>query len=213
MAAVDWDSSFEATPAGSDSPDTIDDKINELKENLRNRLEKELNWSTGTPGQSAQGWTKKGSAHAYAQAAAPTQRPDASTALSSDDAGRLWFDTDDDVLKVYDGSSWDLPIVGGIQEAGGSELGMLMLDIGDWDMDTDASVNVAHGITSTTIRGFQVLIRNDDGSENHPLNDAGTAYFDGTNFVLTRTGSGTFDDAAFDATSYNRGWIIIWYEA
>ncbi len=48
----------------------------------------------------------KGSAMVYSQAAAPTLKPDGVTALDAADAGRLWHDTDNDKLFMYDGSDW-----------------------------------------------------------------------------------------------------------
>jgi len=54
---------------------------------------------------------KSGSAKAYVQDAAPTKRPDTSTNLGADDAGRIWFDSDDDYLMhIHDGTDWDTTI-------------------------------------------------------------------------------------------------------
>ena len=30
--------------------------------------------------------------------------------------------------------------------------------------------------------------------------------------VLIRKASGSFDSSDFDSTSYNRGWVTVWYE-
>lgn len=92
-----------------------------------------------------------------------------------------------------------------------------VVDIGDWDMDTNASVSVAHGLTSTTIRAVDVWIREDVGNSMLPLiyNTAGTpsGYFnyDGTNVVLNRLGGSVFDSTSYNATSFNRGYITIHY--
>ena len=54
---------------------------------------------------------KSGSAKAYVQDAAPTKRPDTSTNLGADDAGRIWFDSDDDYLMhIHDGTNWNTTI-------------------------------------------------------------------------------------------------------
>lgn len=48
-------------------------------------------------------------AHPYYQSAAPSTKPDGSTALDVDDNGRLWVDSDDDtiyVLSDYSGPTW-----------------------------------------------------------------------------------------------------------
>jgi len=93
-----------------------------------------------------------------------------------------------------------------------------IIDIGDWNMDTTASLSVAHGLTLADIRWVQVTIRNDAGtlSTSFPTIDT-TALsnerveFDGTNVIMLRSLSGTFDGTDYDATSYNRGWITIGY--
>jgi len=48
-------------------------------------------------------------AHPYFQASAPTKKPDGSTALDVDDNGRLWVDSDDNVVYIltdYSGPTW-----------------------------------------------------------------------------------------------------------
>lgn len=60
---------------------------------------------------SAGGEHLEGSAKAYRQASAPTQRPDASTSLDSDDDGRIWIDSDNENFSFWNGSAWtDLKI-------------------------------------------------------------------------------------------------------
>jgi len=54
--------------------------------------------------QATHGIHRKGSAICYYQAAAPTLRPDGVTALTDADQGRLWLDTDTDILSVYKGT-------------------------------------------------------------------------------------------------------------
>ena len=36
-------------------------------------------------------------------------------------------------------------------------------------------------------------------------------YINSTIIDLTRVASGVYDGASFDSTSFNRGWITIWY--
>jgi len=92
-----------------------------------------------------------------------------------------------------------------------------IVNIGDWDMDATASVNVAHGLTSTDIVSVDVWIREDVGTVMTPLtyNTAGTPAgyfrFDGTNVILNRLAAGVFDSTSYDATSFNRGYITIHY--
>lgn len=96
------------------------------------------------------------------------------------------------------------------------------IDIGNWNMLTTASVNVAHGLTDTDwekIRCIHVVIRNDNDDERHDLVRLYTASAasaggstDGwgdTYIKLIRVTGGLFDDAAYNASPYNRGFITI----
>ena len=111
-----------------------------------------------------------------------------------------------------------------------------IIPIGDWDMDSNASLDVAHGCT-TKIRAVKVTIR-DDADANHYALDyvavgmdginhylsitaGGYFYWDATNIKMTRCAAATetygkmmavFDNTNYNATSYNRGWIEIKYE-
>lgn len=92
-----------------------------------------------------------------------------------------------------------------------------LIDIGDWDCDATPSVNVAHGLTKANIRYVDVLIRSDDDGVYASIDqDTGSGargrwYADATNITLFRTTDGGLDNDNFDATGYNRGWIVIWY--
>ena len=91
-----------------------------------------------------------------------------------------------------------------------------IIDIGDWDMDATASVAVAHGLTLAKIRGINVLVRNDADDTYYQLDrrdqvDALINSIDATNVNLTRLASGLYDATTFDATTFNRGWIIVDY--
>ena len=97
-----------------------------------------------------------------------------------------------------------------------------IIDIGDWNMDGTSSVSFAHGLTLSKIRGEpQVMIRNDAGTEQYPLNRVaigasavagGVVEINATNIQIGRATGGFFDGSAdFDDTSYNRGWVTIEY--
>ena len=106
-----------------------------------------------------------------------------------------------------------------------------VVDIGDWNMDSTEMVSIAHGLTATDIRIVQAYIRADSGvgidqgstgfsSSFFSLDimhvasgaPAGTILgYNSTNVGLFRYPSRLFDSTNFDATSYNRGWIVIWY--
>ena len=92
-----------------------------------------------------------------------------------------------------------------------------VIEIGDWNMDATSTATVAHGLTLANIRSIRVIIQNDDGNTVNNLNvDNSTAqggYWTAgaTNVTLSRITSGLYDGVSYDATSYNRGWIVIDY--
>lgn len=101
-----------------------------------------------------------------------------------------------------------------------------VIRIGDWNMDTTINVSVAHGLSSTylKIRSIDVIIRNDTNAFLYSLFNtetiSGTGVNQGwlsgitsTSVSLYRLTGGFFDSTSFDSTSFNRGWIIIRYEA
>lgn len=125
----------------------------------------------------------------------------------------------------------DTTISGSASAANGVDAGasgvfmkVKVMNIGDWNMDSTATVTVAHGLTAENIRSMSVVIRTDTSVSPinyYPLeweNTGGTEAegeykWQTTNIILKRTAGGDFDSAEFDDTSYNRGWITIWYEA
>lgn len=124
----------------------------------------------------------------------------------------------------YDGTNMQLlsPVsrVTAISD-GTNAIHVKIIEIGDWNMVSTATVTIAHGLDSTKIRPpVSVIIRQDTGYNTFPLtpgvnvsapNDAYISYFEATAFVLTRKTGGYFDSVNFDATSYNRGWMTIFY--
>ena len=98
------------------------------------------------------------------------------------------------------------------------------INIGDWDMDTTANLNVNHGLSATeykTIRNIQVTIRDDNDDDYFDLSqdtgnagivNGGIAQWNNTTINLVRRTGGQFDGALFDATTYNRGWIRFQYK-
>ncbi len=94
------------------------------------------------------------------------------------------------------------------------------IDIGDWNMDSTATKQVAHGLTLGKIRGVNVLIRNDDDDVYiNLLSSVGDMLGAGlgmvgagaANISMTRVGSGSFDSPDYSSTSFNRGFIVIDY--
>ena len=99
------------------------------------------------------------------------------------------------------------------------------VNIGDWDMVTNPTVTVVHGLADfTKVRGVDVFIRNDTVSALPILTDQAPVGAPGasttpqgsigavgaTTVDLFRLTGGNFDDVAFDSTSFNRGWLLFW---
>ncbi len=100
-----------------------------------------------------------------------------------------------------------------------------IIEIGDWNMDTDATRLIVHGITASIdkFKSVQVTIIADNGLSSIPLtfnSAAGVAQgsigsIEGIvlkSITLSRTTGGTFDTTNYNATSFNRGFITIEYE-
>lgn len=99
-----------------------------------------------------------------------------------------------------------------------------IVQIGDWNMDSTSSVNVAHGISTgiSYIRSVSVSIIDDLSSTvfdftQWKTSDGTTAMgwmtWDNTNVVLNRVNGSFFDSTSFDSTSFNRGYVTIIYES
>ena len=93
-----------------------------------------------------------------------------------------------------------------------------VVDIGDWNMDSTANVSVALGVTYGNIRSASVVIRSDSGGNAFNLDTPSSTYEGGYfnlqsngNINIYRISAGYFDGTSYDSTSYNRGWITIWY--
>lgn len=105
--AITWDATFLTLPAGGNLLSDGDNKIRDLKTGITERVENEhTTYNDGTGGSYLLDWNHKpGSAKGYFQNAAPGTRPNGSTTLDANDAGRLWFDDDDaDLPYFYDGT-------------------------------------------------------------------------------------------------------------
>lgn len=122
------------------------------------------------------------------------------------------------VIAAFTGN---VQFAGGIDPgANGTYLKKKVIEIGDWNMDTTASIIIAHGLTFANIRTCEVMIRNDDNSVFYPIHYtlsgasvSGRTAVNTINVVISRAEAGFFDNTNFNSTSYNRGWITIWYKA
>ena len=135
------------------------------------------------------------------------------------EAGDIVAVTGDIVAESGYGSFSD-----GIIAGGTTPLKMKVLDIGDWNMDTTLFAYIYHGIGDySKIRQVSVLIKDDGDTYSYPLDypfsgslqhgqGGGIANIDDSRILLTRLTGEFFDSINFDSTSYNRGWVTIWYE-
>ena len=187
---VAWDTTWENDPDNTDSVSLGDDHIRQLKQELSDRLDVEHDISTQSGGTDTAdtGRHREGSAVVFFQAAAPTvldvADDDSSTAL---DDGRLWVDSDTNILQVYDAAwedlQWDLNGVaaGGIIDADAdTTMGGDTDDTVDFDIGGVTSavqlVNLAAGpLTLVTFRDT--------------VGDAGV----GPTFILDRVGGSAAD--------------------
>lgn len=96
------------------------------------------------------------------------------------------------------------------------------IEIGDWDMDTDISKDIVHGLDANKIRRLSVVIRNDNKTaffhnEWHSPNlievDLSINRIFPTMLRFIRRDGGIFNSASFSTTPFNRGWITIEYDA
>ena len=108
--ASTWDGTFLTEPADGDSPSSGDDEIRVIRSAVTERMANEHTTyiADGTAGNYLLDWNHRaGSAKGYFQDAAPTNRPNAATALTAADNGRLWFDDNNgDILYVYVHPNW-----------------------------------------------------------------------------------------------------------
>lgn len=105
-----WDGSFEASPSGSDSVSTLDDRDREIKNEIRERMEVDHRFGTLATSED-DGRHREGSAVTYYRTACPATLDVADaggdSSLGSGDIGRLCRDSDDGHQKTWNGSAWE----------------------------------------------------------------------------------------------------------
>lgn len=142
-----------------------------------------------------------------------------------------------DLDEVPDGTTYSRVAAGSVDASGNVEtikdqggvatngLKCKVIEIGDWNMDTTASINLDLGISFKLIRAISIVVRDDSDTHYYPSPNMRTTpgQLDiGFHFALDvppeqiqidRVTGSIFDSTNFDSTSYNRGWVTIWYEA
>lgn len=106
----------------------------------------------------------------------------------------------------------------------GQKVQCRVVDIGAWDMDTNASTTVAHGMGADWFKiiSITVVIYNDADTVVKRIvsgNDAadpnlvmgGVTGFSSVNITLTRRTGGVFDGASYNDGVKNRGKVFFWY--
>ena len=94
-----------------------------------------------------------------------------------------------------------------------------VVDIGDWNMDANNAVSVLHGLGADNIRSVTGFVRDDSSFLRYPIphvlttgtNDLVIDSISATAVGLFRRTNGVFDSTNFNATSFNRGWLVITY--
>lgn len=88
------------------------------------------------------------------------------------------------------------------------------LQIGVWNMDTNAAAAVNHGLAGTRwqkIKSISVIIIRDDGALRSDIlrSGAGDISFSSTQILLSRAAASVFDDPTYSSAVINRGYITI----
>lgn len=94
-----------------------------------------------------------------------------------------------------------------------------ILAIGDWNMNSTASISVAHDLAFADIITFSAVIIDDIGSQKRVIGPApsisstpelgGSVSATAVNINLNRVAGGVFQSTDFDSTGYNRGFITV----
>jgi hypothetical protein len=96
----------------------------------------------------------------------------------------------------------------------GTRLTRKIIEIGDWNIystiDGTVTKTVAHGVTAANIRQISAIVRNDDASLYHSFPEGiALLQYTTTDVYLTAPTGSIYDSTDYNATSYNRGWIVI----
>jgi hypothetical protein len=118
----------------------------------------------------------------------------------------------------YCGAPW-------LHDGNGNQILAKVVEIGDWNMDSTSSINIDCGINTKRIIAVIPKIRPDSTGALHSryygdvtvvgigvtvINAWGISE---TTLTLNREDGPPFDNAQFDETDYNRGWLLIIYTA
>ena len=238
-----WDLAYEAIPAGTDSPTAGDDNMRDMKLEERQRLDQEHVWlNTASTGEtvhregSARVYFDNTEPTLRPDGVTSLDvNDDGRIWIDSNNSNLLTvYDGTAGAFENINVATATLATTATTathvaDQGGGNALLTKVVTIGDWNMSNATGTdfkNVAHGLGGSwkNVRAVDVIIRNDMDTIYYnlyrhidnpdPLTlGGGITSFDSTNVELYRRTGGIFDGASFNATSYNRGWITIWYTA
>jgi hypothetical protein len=93
-----------------------------------------------------------------------------------------------------------------------------IIDIGNWDMNSNPFITASHGLTQSKIRTINVTIISDDGDMYNGLTGLSQVYATSTgSIIIGRDGSGIFANSNFNDSistngiNFNRGYVMIGY--
>lgn len=100
------------------------------------------------------------------------------------------------------------------------ELASAVMEIGDWNMDLTGNVTLVHPVAdgNNRIRYITVSIRDNAGTTVRPIQfvsglaPSGSVRWGVNSVTVDRATAGHFNNATYDSTSFNRGWVTIWFE-
>jgi len=165
-----WDTNYKDKPAGGDAPSTLDNEQRTNRESIEVRMENEHDtFEDATAGLASKDWRhKEGSARAYYQSLAPTHQPgDNGAILGASDDGRIWVDSDDETMQVWDGSAFKDVAARGVPTYG--EVGTIVIAASNaWSRATEY-------LPGTTVAGNTLYVDNTTGSSSgYPLSAIGS---------------------------------------
>jgi hypothetical protein len=223
------DSGYLASPANADSPVNGAAEIRSTRSEFEQRLDQEhVMLGTTSTGESVH---KAGSARAYYQASTPTLRPDGTTSLGINDTGRIFVDSDDSSVWIWDGTAMvEASTAAAVQATYSTNVGATgsgnyitpkIINIGAWNLKNDTTLAVLHGLSDITkIVSVTGVIMNDDGTEGfslgHGLIIGGESQvyiysISTTHINLACPIGGSFTNTDYDGAG-NRGYLTVWYK-
>ena len=228
---MSWGSSEELLPAGGDAGSTIDDVLNAWWVRIRKFLV--ILVTDTTPTALGSGADENNPSLKAALVDDSTIEITGNTQINVKDAGiTLAKHASDSVDEnkivsttlgkgLAGGSGTTLSVDGVVEQGTGAhELKPKVFDIGDWDMDATAYIEVTHGLDFAKIHSVSARIRDDSNTyyffltQGSPVTDADVCveWVTATKVRLRRDSGGAYDNTSYNSTGFNRGSVLIWYE-